>query len=144
MDGFLGTRALIQSDVALVLTWVLLAAAAAGWRLARRRRFPYHCRTMAVAALLNWVPALVVMLVPWWGLAAQGVGALANVRMLAPLAHGAAGIVAQLLMTYTVVRMYWLKRLPPRRTHWLMMAAWALWLLATVGGTGVYLLLYVL
>ncbi|MGD1997074.1 MAG: hypothetical protein PVH62_09910 [Anaerolineae bacterium] len=143
MEGFLGTRAELGSDLALVFTLTLGVAAVAGWLRARRRRFPFHCRLMAVAALANWAAVLSVMLPPWISLARSGTAAFAGTRTFVPLVHGAAGVATQLLMTYTVVRMYWLKRLPPRRTHRLMVVALLLWVLTSIGGTGVYLLLYV-
>jgi len=143
MEGFLGTRALLWADLSLVLTWALAVAALVGWRLARRRGFPRHCRLMTVATLLNWLPALVVMLPPWVALATLGTRTFTNSRLFVPLMHGAAGISAQLLMTYTVVRMNWLKRLPPRRIRYLMWVTLIMWLLAVLGGTGVYFLLYV-
>lgn len=43
-------------------------------------------------------------------------GTLAGV----PVFHGVLGGVTQLLMTYTVTRMYWIERLPPEQPLWLM------------------------
>ena len=140
MEGFLGTRAWLRSDLALLASIGLGLLAVLSWALARRRRFPSHCRLVAVAALLNWLPVLLVMIRPWTAFVSGGA---ANARLLVPAVHGVVGLLAQTLMTYTVVRMQWLKRLPPRRPRWLMRGALVLWLLTVVGGSGVYWLLYV-
>jgi len=143
MNGFLGTTALFPADLALVLSWVLGLTAVGAWALARRRRFPPHCRIMAVTALLNWLPVLIVMIPVWVGLWGS-IGRIAETRLFPPLMHGLIGLVSQSLMTYTVVRMNWLKRLPPRNTRWLMRITLLLWLLTVIGGTAIYGLLYVL
>ncbi len=140
MRGFLGTSAPLLADLVLVVTLALGIVASAGAVLARRKRFPPHCRLLAAAALLNWLPVLVGMMPRWTSLIGSD---LSSPFVSAPMIHGAAGLVVQVLMTYTVVRMNWLKRLPPRRPRWLMRVTIALWLLSVLSGVGVYLLLYV-
>lgn len=39
--------------------------------------------------------------------------------------------------------MNWRKKWPPRRPLWLMRISLILWLMTVIGGSGVYLLLYV-
>jgi uncharacterized membrane protein YozB (DUF420 family) len=142
MAGFLGTKASFQSDLSLVLTCALGIAAAIGAVNGRRRRISNHCPLMATAALLNWLPVLVVMIPTWLGVAGQTMGLPSGLATIAPLGHGIVGSVTQLVMTYTVVRMYWLEDLPPNREIWLMRAAIALWILTVLGGIGVYVSLY--
>ena len=132
-----------QLLISLALTLGMGVAAFVGWQLARRRRFPVHCRLMATAALLNWVPILLVMIPSWLGLAAHRAWTLGGPTTLVPLAHGVLGGVSQLLITYTAVRMNWLKRLPPHNTRLLMRVALVFWLLSALGGIGVFLLWYV-
>lgn len=139
MKGFLGTSASLRADVVLVVTLALGIAALVGAALARRKRFPPHCRLLAVTTFLNWLPLLVGMIPQWTGLIGSD---LSSPFVSVPMMHGAAGLAVQVLMTYTVVRMNWLKRLPPRRPRWLMRAALALWMISIVSGLGVYLLLY--
>lgn len=139
MGGFLGTSASLRADVVLLVTVVLGVAAVIGGALARRKRFPPHCRLLAVATFLNWLPLLVGMIPQWVGLIR---GDLSSPFVSVPMIHGIAGLVVQVLVTYTVVRMNWLKRLPPRRPRWLMRVALALWMISVVSGLGVYLLLY--
>jgi uncharacterized membrane protein YozB (DUF420 family) len=144
MNGFLGTTASLWSDLSLVLTWVLLLVASFGAIQAHRRRFSTHCPVMAVAAFLNWLPVLVVMIPQWIGVVTGAEtlagGAFANV----PLFHGILGAVTQVLMTYTVTRMYWVEGLPPKKPLWLMRITLTLWSLTVIGGTAVYVVSYAL
>lgn len=143
MNGFLGTSASVWSDLALVLSLALFAVAALGAVRARRQRFPAHCRLMAPAALLNWIPVLLVML-PAWFRAVGGDLQITGPLTLAPVFHGVVGGVTQLLMTYTVIRMSWAEQLPPDEPLWLMRATATLWLLALIGGSAVYVFKYVI
>jgi uncharacterized membrane protein YozB (DUF420 family) len=143
MSGFLGTLASAWSDLSLILTIVLGLVAAFGGIQAHRRRFSTHCPVMAAAALFNWVPVLLVM-VPAWVSAVAGTESPATGPLaMAPVFHGVLGGVTQLLMTYTVTRMYWIERLPPDRPIWLMRTTMGLWLLTLIGGIVVYVTSYV-
>ncbi|MGC9347629.1 MAG: hypothetical protein ACP5JG_05785 [Anaerolineae bacterium] len=142
MNGFLGTSASLWSDLSLVLTWVLLIVASFGAIQAHRRRFSTHCPVMAVAAFLNWIPVLVVMIPQWIGVATGAETLVTGALASAPLLHGVLGAVTQLLMTYTVTRMYWVERLPPKKPIWLMRATLTLWSLTIIGGTVVYIVGY--
>jgi hypothetical protein len=128
----------------LVLTWVLGIVAGVGAVNGRRRRISNHCPLMAVGALLNWLPVLIVMIPTWLGVAAGAadVPTPTIVSRIAPLGHGVLGAFAQLLLTYTVARMYWLEDLPPDRPIWLMRIALIVWVVTLIGGTAVYLALY--
>lgn len=142
MTGFLRSGAPFVADVTLVSLWALGAVAVGGWILARRRAFPRHCRLMAWVALLAWLPILFGMVGRWLELAQLGRNVFIQTATVVPFMHGVTGGLAQGLMTYTVVRMNWRRKWPPRRPLWLMRISMALWLLSIVGGTGVYLLLY--
>jgi len=144
MAGLFGTEASLLSDVSLILVWAFLLMAGVGYFLVRRRRFPTHCSTMLWAALLNWLPVLLVMVVRWIQFLIQRAGPLADVGLFTPAVHAVAGGVTQILMTYTVVRMQWRKKWPPRRSRWLMRITLILWAISVVGGTLLYLNLYVL
>jgi uncharacterized membrane protein YozB (DUF420 family) len=139
MQGFLGTSASLRADLVLIVTLVLGIAALASIPLARRRRFPQHCRLLTVATLLNWLPLLVGMIPQWIGLIGSG---LSSPLISVPMIHGSVGLIVQVLMTYVVVRMNWLKRLPPRRPGRLMRVTLALWLISLVSGLSVYVLYY--
>jgi hypothetical protein len=142
MDGLLGTSASMGSDLSLILTLVLGMVAAFGGMRARQKRFSTHCPVMAVAALLNWLPVFLVMVPTWIGVVTGtetlATGAFAKL----PAFHGVLGGVTQLLMTYTVTRMYWIEGLPPGRPIWLMRTTLILWLLTVSGGIVVYVVSY--
>ena len=144
MDGFLGTTAPFLSDLSLIVSILLGGVAAFGGIQARKKNFDKHCPVMAYAALINWLPVLVVMVPAFIGVL-QGTetlatGTFANV----PIFHGILGTITQLLMTYTVTRMYWIETLPPKKPIWLMRITMILWLLTVFGGIGVYVVSYVL
>jgi uncharacterized membrane protein YozB (DUF420 family) len=143
MEGFLGTTAGFRSDLTLVLIWVFGAIAIVGAINGRRRRISGHCPLMAAGALLNWLPVLIVMIPTWLNVAGGGSGLPTGGADLAPVGHGVLGAVTQMLMTYTVARMYWLEDLPPDEPIWLMRVTMAMWMLTLIGGTFVYFLLYV-
>ena len=144
MTGFLGTRAPLQSDVSLVLTVALLLVAGFGYTQARRRRFGRHCPVQAVAGLGNWVPILVVMVPRLIGILTGEIMTGSGIAGAVPILHAVLGGGVQSLMTYTVIRMYWVKSLPPRRPIWLMRTTLILWTVTVVGGIANYLSLYVL
>jgi hypothetical protein len=98
---------------------------------------------MATGALLNWIPALIIMIPRWLGIVVVGADLPGGAPVLPPIGHGLLGGATQVLMTYTVTRMYWLEDLPPREPIWLMRTTIVLWMLSLLGGSFVYLLLYV-
>jgi uncharacterized membrane protein YozB (DUF420 family) len=142
MEGFLGTEASLWSDLSLILVWGLGIAAILGAIQARRERFARHCPIMAAAALSNWAPVLLVMIPTAFEIASGEVALQPGLTSLAPIGHGVLGTVTQLLMTYTVTRMYWAEQLPPEKPIWLMRTTLTLWILTAIGGTSVYMLLY--
>lgn len=142
MRGFLGTSANLWSDLSLVFTLALGVVAAYGGIQAHRRRFSRHCPVMATAAILNWVPVLIVMIPRWLGVIATEIN-VEGLARYAPIFHGALGGVVQLLMMYTVTRMYLLEDLPPKDPIWLMRTTIGFWALALVGGISTYVLFYV-
>ncbi len=144
MNGFLGTAASLWSDLSLLLSLALGALAVFGGIRARQKRFSTHCPVMAMAALLNWVPVLVVMIPAWIGVATGAETLATGPFASAPVFHGVLGGVTQLLMTYTVARMYWLEQLPPDEPIWLMRVTIILWLLTLIGGAAVYVVSYAL
>jgi hypothetical protein len=90
-------------------------------------------------------------MIPSWIGVVTGAEALLRSQALAegpwarvPIFHGVLGGVTQLLMTYTVTRMYWIESLPPERPIWLMRTTLILWLLTVLGGIGVYVVSYVI
>lgn len=123
----------------LIVSLLLGVIAAVGGLFARQHRFPAHCRTMQVAALLNWIPVLGIM-IPSWGSILQSSVFPPPWIDLVPVVHGVVGLGVQSLMTYTVVRVTRIEK--PRQVKALMQVTLMLWLLAVAGGIGVYVSLY--
>ncbi len=144
MNGIFGTTAPLLSDLSLIASILLGAVAAFGGIQAKKKKFNNHCPVMAYAAFLNWIPVLAVMVPALIGVL-QGTETLATGAFASvPIFHGILGTFTQLLMTYTVARMYWVETLPPQKPLWLMRITMALWLLTVFGGMGVYAAAYVL
>jgi uncharacterized membrane protein YozB (DUF420 family) len=144
MNGLFGTAAPLSSDLSLIVTILLACVAAFGGIRARQKRFSTHCSVMASAALLNWIPVLSLM-IPVWLRIIEGQETLASGPFSTiPIFHGILGGVTQLLMTYTVIRMVWMKSLPPEKPLWLMRVTILLWILTVIGGVGVYVVSFVI
>ena len=144
MNGFLGTTAPFLSDLLLIVSILLGGIAAFGGIQARKMNFNKYCPVMAYAALLNWLPVLVVMVPAFIGVL-RGTETLATGTFASvPIFHGILGTITQLLMTYTVTRMFWIEKLPPSKPIWLMRITMILWLLTVFGGIGVYAVSYLL
>ncbi len=60
--GFLGTRASLISDLALVLVTLTAVMLTIGWQLARHARYEIHRWVQTSAVALNTLVVLVVML----------------------------------------------------------------------------------
>lgn len=140
MRGILGTSASLWSDLSLISVVLLAGVAVFGAVRARQRRFSTHCPVMAIAALANWVPVLLLMIPRWLSVVKRSESLLSGSLVITPIVHGVLGLVTQSLMTYTVTRMYWIEQLPPERPIWLMRITLGLWLLTVIGGIGVYVL----
>jgi len=142
MNGILGTQAGFWSDISLISTILLGIVAAYGGIQAKRKSFSTHCPVMAVSALLNWVPVFWIM-IPTLLAVLSGNETLTTGQFASlPIFHGILGGFTQLLMTYTVTRMYWVESLPPKKPLWLMRITMTLWLLTIIGGTSLYIVAY--
>jgi purine-cytosine permease-like protein len=144
MSGFLGTAASLRSDLVLITTWLLLIVAIIGFFQARKQRFDTHESIMPWAVLLNWIPILIVMIPVILRILTSGVHPAGSAYFTQIFLHSGLGLVTQLLLTYTVVRMKWAPNLPPKNPLWLMRIALILWVLTVLGGTYFYLVAYVM
>lgn len=157
--GFLGTGASLMSDLTL-LAYVLLIAPAmlVGYVFARRRMHrPHHKWAMNIITLVNWVLILYLMVFSYLRGVAPGLGQFTQPAIFLPTVHLVFGAAAQLLATYTVIRMwredtqvaaakrrgetnlqqYWYKSAKP-----VMRATLGLWLLTVVFGVVTYFSFY--
>lgn len=144
MSGFLGTTAGYNSDLSLITSIFCFVLGAAAYFQARNRKFKPHASLMVWAVMLNWIPILIVMVPTGVKILRYGLTLTSGPFATMPLVHAVIGTVAQLVMTYTVIRMKWAKKLPPRRTRVLMRVAMILWALTMLGGIALYVVAYVL
>ncbi len=144
MSGFFGTTASYNSDLSLITSIVFFIMGLVAFFQARNRKFKPHANLMVWAVLLNWIPILIVMIPTSLKILRYGLTLTSGPFATMPLVHAVIGTVAQILMTYTVIRMKWAKKLPPHRTRVLMRVAMVLWVLTMVGGIALYVVAYIL
>jgi hypothetical protein len=144
MHGFLGTTASLVSDIALIFMWVLLIAALVGFFQAHKKHFDKHEELMPWAALLNWIPILLVMIPVMSRIISGQYHLTGGAFGPLPYFHAAFGLATQVLLTYTVFRMKWAQNLPPKKPLWLMRIALILWVLTVLDGTFLYIAAFVI
>jgi predicted lipoprotein with Yx(FWY)xxD motif/uncharacterized membrane protein YozB (DUF420 family) len=106
--GFLGNGASLLADVTLLAyILLLLPGMVAGFYFARAGKHrPDHRNVMIGITAINWVFILWVMVAALtFDVTANVAQQPGNARYLFPAIHGALGLTAQLLATYTVYRM---------------------------------------
>lgn len=145
--GFLGTRASMVSDLALIFVTLSALMLTVGWQLARRRRFAAHRWVQTSAVILNTLVVVLVMLRAFFASIAPGIPARLGESIYAlTTLHALAGASAVLLGSFVVLRA---NGLMPRRLQFqdykpVMRTAYVLYMLATALGVSVYLVMYVL
>lgn len=142
MNGILGTQAPLWTDLWLIGTVLLGLIASYGAFQARKKQFSKHCPVVAVAAFLNWIPVIFLLLPTSPDFIAEFEASLAGFVGSLPLIHLVLAVFTQILMTYTVVRMYWMENLPPQKPKILMKATMSFWFLVVAVGVGVYLIAF--
>ncbi len=107
--GFLGTGASLLADLTLIAYLLLIIPAMViGFGFARRKLFrPYHKWTMTSILIVNWILILFLMIAAYrFDVFANFPDQPGNTRYLLPAIHGAIGLIAQVLATYVVYRMF--------------------------------------
>lgn len=144
--GFLGTHASLLADLSLVLILTSSILFTIGWQLAVHKHYKAHKWIQTCAAFVNatvvisfMINSFIVHILP--GLPSklfQGDYAVTTIHALI----GAAGL---LLGLYNVIQAHKLvpEKLRFRRFKLMMRISYSLYMLATVGGVTVYLLVYV-
>jgi uncharacterized membrane protein YozB (DUF420 family) len=144
--GFLGTRATIRSDLTLVLTLITAVMFTIGWQLAVRKHYEAHrwVQTRAVAlnagvVIFSMVTSFVTNILPGlpakWNEGSYGVTTL----------HALVGAMALVLGLFVALRGNGLvpKRLRFTNYKLFMRAAYALYMVATLGGVILYVIVFV-
>ena|SRR5258708_10596158 len=124
----------------------IVPAMLVGFVFARRKMFvPYHKFTMTTITIVNWLLILFVMQVSYRTYVLPEIPKnLGLLNILIPTLHLIPGLIAQLLATYLVIRMWFEKQLPDwfkvKNIKVVMRTTLALWLLTFILGIGNWLL----
>jgi uncharacterized membrane protein YozB (DUF420 family) len=145
--GFLGAGAPLYSDLSLLL--ILLAAGLFtwGWRLAARRQYEAHRWVQTVAATLNALVVLSVMIASFVKYILPGVpGKLLEGSYGVTTVHAMVGAIGLTLGIFVVVRANQRipKQLPFKDVRQTMRVSYALYMASTLLGVIVYVAAFVL
>jgi len=144
--GFLGTKANFRSDATLVLILVTAVLFTIGWQLAIRKRYKAHRWVQTVAATLNTIAVLGTMISSFLVHILPGIpGKLNEGSYGITTVHALVGMVAMLLGVFVVLRG---NNLVPKGLRFknykpFMRASYALYMLATLIGIVVYVIVFV-
>lgn len=147
--GFLGTEASLLADLTLLAyLLILLPLMALGFIFARRGQFePQHKLVMTGITLFNWLLIGLVMFSSFTGAVAPRIpDELGQPAIAVPALHALTGLLAQLIATYLVLRM-WLERWLPgwlkvRRIKLYMRLTLTLWVVTALLGIVLYVTWY--
>jgi len=144
--GFLGTRATVRSDVTLVAVWVAALLLTIGWRLAVHKRYEAHRRMqtiavslMTVVILVSMIPSFVANIMP--GIPQKLLEGSYGITTL----HSLFGTAVILFGVFVVLRGHNLvpKALRFNNYKLVMRTSYALFMLTTLVGTVLYIIVFV-
>ena len=144
--GFLGTRAPLHSDLSLILILFSAALFTIGCRLAVRKNYEAHRWIQTTAAIVNTVVVLLVMIASFIIYILPGIpGKLLEGTYGVTTVHAFIGMLGMLLGMFVVLRANGLvpHRLRFQNYKLFMRTAYALYMLATLIGVIVYVVVYV-
>jgi uncharacterized membrane protein YozB (DUF420 family) len=145
--GFLGTKATLRSDLTLLLILITAILFNLGFYMARRKRFTSHRWIQTSAVILNTVVVLVSMVTSYIIHILPGIPArLAEGDYAVTTVHGIIGAIGLLFGIFVALRGNELvpQRLKFRNYKPFMRWAYALYMLATLGGVTVYIIVFIL
>ena len=99
---------------------------------------------MAFASFFYLLPVLITMIPSWLSIITLDTVLATWIFANIPIFQGVLGGLTLLLITYIVIRMYWIKKLPPKKPLWLMRITIILWIVTIVAGFGVTIIAYVI
>ena len=144
--GFLGTKATLRSDLTLVLILITAVLFNVGFILARRKRFEVHRWVQTTSVAINTVVVLISMVTSYIIYILPGIPAKLNQGDYAvTTVHGMVGAIALLYGVFVALRGNKLvpKSLRFKNYKLFMRWAYAVYMLATLGGVGVYIIVFV-
>jgi len=146
MPGFLGTKATLRSDLTLVLILITAVLFNVGLILARRKQFKAHRWVQTASVSLNTLVVLISMLTSYIIYILPGIPAkLGQGDYAVTTVHGIVGAIALLLGVFVALRGNELVPKGLRFKNYKLFMRWAytLYMLATLGGVGVYIIVFV-
>jgi uncharacterized membrane protein YozB (DUF420 family) len=144
-SGFLGTKAHFYSDLSLVLIVVSAILFTVGWQLAVHKRFRAHRWVQTSAVILNALVVVIAMINSLVTNIVPGIPEKLNQSAYeVPTVHAIVGIITLLLGVFVALRG---NNLVPKALRFsnyklFMRISYALYMLATLGGIYVYIVLY--
>ena len=144
--GFLGTHATFRSDATLVLILVSMVLLTVGWQLRVHGYGKIHCRIQAIAVILNTVVVAVVMVPTFLAVILPGIPAkLFEGSYGITALHGLIAAISVVFGVFVVLRAH---KLVPQALRFknyklFMRTSYLLYLLSTVLGVIVYLVVYI-
>jgi uncharacterized membrane protein YozB (DUF420 family) len=146
MPGFLGTEATLRSDLTLVLILITAVLFNLGFILARRKQFKAHRWVQTASVSLNTLVVLISMVSSYIIYILPGIPAkLGQGDYAVTTVHGIVGAIALLLGVFVALRGNELVPKSLRFKNYKLFMRWAytLYMLATLGGVGVYIIIFV-
>ncbi|HTP01693.1 MAG TPA: hypothetical protein VMJ64_09990 [Anaerolineales bacterium] len=143
--GFLGTRATFGPDIALVLVLISSAMLTVGWQLAVHQHYDIHRWVQTSAASINAIAVLAIMVGSFLGFVLPDIPAqIGQPVTFITTVHAVIGTIAFLLGVFVVLRA---NKLVPKAWRFknyklFMRTSYALYMLTTLIGIGVYLVTY--
>jgi len=144
--GFLGTNATFRPDLTLVLILVTAMLFTIGWQLAVRKRYTAHRWVQTLAASLNAIVVLSTMISSFLIFILPGIpGKLLEGSYGVTTVHALVGMVGLVLGVFVVLRGNELVPQSLRFTNYklYMRIAYALYMVSTLIGAVVYVVVYV-
>lgn len=145
-QGFLGTNAPFISDLTLILILITAISFTVGWQLARHKKFEAHRWVQTATASLNAVIVLSLMVKSFVVHILPGIpGMLLKGDYAVTTTHALVGAIGLLLGIFIVLRANKLvpKALRFKNYKLFMRTSYIIYMLATLLGVIVYLLVYV-
>jgi uncharacterized membrane protein YozB (DUF420 family) len=143
--SFLGTKAGFSADASLVIAVAAAVMLTIGWRLAVAKRYEAHRWVQTVAVCLNALPIVAWMIRAFAKYVAPDLpGNLSQGSYLLTTIHAVAGAAGVALGMYVMIRANRLEdqgRNPGTLKN-TMRVAYALYMLVTLAGVAVYIVLY--
>jgi len=147
VPGFLSTKATLRSDITLVLILTTAVLFNIGFILARRRQYKAHRWVQTSAVILNTLVVVISMVTSYIIHILPGFPAkLGQGDYAVTTVHGIIGAIALLLGVFVMLRGNELVPAGLRFKNYKLFMRWAysLYMLATLGGITLYIIVFVL